>query len=130
MAAISRNLEQLGPNFALPSGSTQDMWLQNIIGISAKLRALGPRQRFQNTFWILLWRLQTNQTHVGLTLYLGPTKNIPLLTNRGHQHPLSSPSLHWYFFADIAVKPRITRGAFGALQSIPFIDLLRLLMPG
>ena len=43
------------------------MCLQNIIGISAKLRALGPEQRFDNTFWILLmrWRrlLQLNQSN-------------------------------------------------------------------
>ena len=30
MAAISRNLEQLGPNFALYSRTTQDMCVQNI----------------------------------------------------------------------------------------------------
>ena len=73
MAGISRNLEQLGPSFALYSGTTQDMCLQNIIGISAKLRALGPGQRFDNTFWILRRRwLQTNQTHIGPTLHVGP----------------------------------------------------------
>ena len=54
MAAILQNLEQIGPNYALHSGTTQDMGLQNIIGISAKLRALGPEQRFKHTFWILL----------------------------------------------------------------------------
>ena len=58
------------------------MCLQNIIGNSAKLWALGPGQSFDNTFWILLlqlrrqrrlWRqLQTNQTHIGPTLYVGP----------------------------------------------------------
>ena len=60
MAAILQNLEQLGPNFALHSGTTQDMRLQNIIGISAKLRGLGLEQRFDSTFCILLmrrWRL-------------------------------------------------------------------------
>ena len=48
----SPNLDQLGPNFALHSGTTHDMCKQNIMGISAKLRALGPRQRFDYTFWI------------------------------------------------------------------------------
>ena len=50
MAAISWNLEQLGPNSALQSGTTQDVCVQNIIGISLKLRVLGPAQRFENTF--------------------------------------------------------------------------------
>ena len=78
MAAISRNLEQLRPHFALHSRITQHMCLQNIIGISAKLRVLGPNQIFHysiNTFWILLMRrqqLQTNQTHIGPTLHVGP----------------------------------------------------------
>ena len=73
MTAISRNLKQLGPNFALHSGTTQDMSVQSIIGISAKLRALGPEQRFNNTLWILLMRrLQTNQTHIGPKLHVGP----------------------------------------------------------
>ena len=43
MAAISRNLEQSSPNSSL------HMCLQNIIGISAKLRALGLGERFDNT---------------------------------------------------------------------------------
>ena len=46
MATISRNLEQLGPNFALHSLTTQDLGLQNIIGISTKMRALGLGQRY------------------------------------------------------------------------------------
>ena len=29
------------------------MCLHNLIGISVKLRALGPEQRFEHTFWIL-----------------------------------------------------------------------------
>ena len=52
------------------------MCVQNIIVISAKLRVLGSGKRFGNTFWILLllWRrlLQTNQTHTGPTLHVGP----------------------------------------------------------
>ena len=48
------------------------MCLQNTIGISAKLRSLGPEQRFENTFWILQRRLQTNQTHISPTLHVGP----------------------------------------------------------
>ena len=51
------------------------MCLQNIIGISAKLRVLGPGQIFDNTFRILLlWRrqLQTNRTHIDPTLHVGP----------------------------------------------------------
>ena len=75
MAAILLNLEQLNPNFALHAGATQDMRLRNIIGISAKLRVLGPEQRFDNTFWILLmwrsrWLFQTNQTYIGPTLHV------------------------------------------------------------
>ena len=73
MAAILRNLEQLGPNFALHSGTTQDMCVWNIIRISLKLRALGPAQRFEDTFWILLplrW-LQSYQTHIGPTIQRG-----------------------------------------------------------
>ena len=48
MAVILWNLEQLGPNFALHSGTTQDMCLQNIIRISLKLRVLGLAQKFKN----------------------------------------------------------------------------------
>ena len=76
MATISRNLEQLGWNFALSSGTTQDLCMQNIIGISVKLRALDPTQRFEHTFWILLLlrrrRLQTYQTHIGPKLHVRP----------------------------------------------------------
>ena len=66
MDTILRNLEQLGRNFALHVGITQDMCLENIIGISVKLRALClcPEQRFEHTFWIRRRRrLQTNQTY-------------------------------------------------------------------
>ena len=71
MGAISQSVEQMGPNFALHSGTTRDMYLQNIIGISAKLRALGSGQRFLHTFWILRrWRLQTNQTYIGPTVFM------------------------------------------------------------
>ena len=75
MAAIPRNLEQFGHTFALHSETTQDMCLQNIKGISVKMRSLCPAQIFQNTFWILLlllllrW-LQTSQTHIGPTLHV------------------------------------------------------------
>ena len=77
MAAISWNLEQIGPNSALHTGTTQDMCVQDIIGIYAKLRVPGPEQRFDNTFRILLqWRrLQTNRTHIGPTLHVGPNKD-------------------------------------------------------
>ena len=67
ITAISRNLKQLGQNFALHSGTNQDMRVQNIIGISTKLRVLGSEQRLYNTFGILqMWRqrLQTIQTHM------------------------------------------------------------------
>ena len=77
MDAVSPNFEQLGPHFALHSGTTQDMCLQNITGgIFAKLGALGPGQRFDNTLWflILMQRLQTSQTHVDPTLHVGPNK--------------------------------------------------------
>ena len=47
------------------------MCLQNFIGISAKLRALGPGQRFDYKFWILQQWLQTYQTHIGPTLHVG-----------------------------------------------------------
>ena len=40
------------------------MCVQNIIRISTKLRALGPEQRFVNTFWILLQR-RLLTLHVG-----------------------------------------------------------------
>ena len=40
MAAILWNLEQLGRNFALHSGTTQDMCLQHMIGITVILRML------------------------------------------------------------------------------------------
>ena len=54
MTTILRNLEKLGQNFALHSGTIQDMCLQNIIGISVKMRALGPGKRFEHTLWIIL----------------------------------------------------------------------------
>ena len=75
MATISRNLEQLARNFALHSRTTEYMCLQNIIGISVKMRALGPGQRLQRTFWIL-WRrrLQRYEKHIGPTLHVGPNK--------------------------------------------------------
>ena len=44
---ISWNLEHLGQNFALYSGTTQDTSLWNITGISVKRRALGPGKRFK-----------------------------------------------------------------------------------
>ena len=88
MAANSWNLEQLGP---LHGETTQDMCLQNIIGISAKLRALGSGQKFDNTFWILLmrrrWRLQTNQTHIGPTMFI-TLYNSNLLVNGGSPYVL------------------------------------------
>ena len=57
------------------------MCVQNILGIYAKFMALDPEHRFDNTFWILLmWRqqqrLQTNQTHIGPTLHVGPNNTI------------------------------------------------------
>ena len=76
------NLEQLGQNFALHFGTTQDTHVQNIIGMSAKLRALGAEQRSPYTFWILLQRwqrqLQTNQKQKGPTLHVGPNYNVDL----------------------------------------------------
>ena len=75
MAAILWNLEQFGPTFALHSGITQDICLQNMTGISVNLRALhvGPKQRFEHTFWILQRRrLHTRQTHIGPTFHVGP----------------------------------------------------------
>ena len=73
MAAISQNLEQSGRNFALLFGTTQDICLQNITGISVKMRAQGPGQRFKNTFWIISLQhcgrsssfklLNTNRSH-------------------------------------------------------------------
>ena len=76
MAAILQNLYHLGPNFALHSRTTQDMCVQNIIGISAKLRALARSQRFSYTFRILRRRrrLQTNRTHIGPHIHVGPNK--------------------------------------------------------
>ena len=73
ISAISQNLEQLGRNFALHSGTTHGMCLHTIMGISVKMRALDPGQRFEHTFWILLllqWRrrLQRYQKHIGPTL--------------------------------------------------------------
>ena len=78
MAATSRNLWQLGQTCALHSWSTQGMCVQNITEISEKLWALGPEQRVENTFWILLLlrrRLQTYQTHIGRTLHVGHNNN-------------------------------------------------------
>ena len=70
MATISWNLEQLGPNFALHTATTQDMCVHQDL---CKLRALSPEQRFDNTFLdppTQPWRLQTNQTHIGPTLHV------------------------------------------------------------
>ena len=79
MAAILRNLEQLGRYFALHTMTTQSMCLQNIFGISVIMRALDPGQRFEHTFWILLrWWLQRHQKHIGSTLHVEP-KNILFL---------------------------------------------------
>ena len=74
MAAISWNLQQLGPNFALHSGTSEDTCLQNIIVTFANLRALGRGQRFMCTFWSLHWQLQTNQTHIVSIFNMGPNK--------------------------------------------------------
>ena len=74
MAVISRNLEHLGPNLALHSGTTRGTRVQNIIGISAKLRGLRPVQRSPYTFWILMRRIQTNQKDIGPTLHVGPNE--------------------------------------------------------
>ena len=77
MATILRNLEHLGPNFALHSGTTQDTCVQNINGISAKLRGLGVGQRSPYKFWILTprWWLQTNQKNIGPRFHVGPNDN-------------------------------------------------------
>ena len=56
MAAISQNLEYLGLNFALHSGTTQDTCVQKIMGISAKLRPVGWGQRSLYRLWILTRR--------------------------------------------------------------------------
>ena len=68
--------QKFSPHFTLHSRTTHDMCEQDIMWISPKLRALGPGQTFDNTLWILLlqrWRwLQTNQTHIGPTLYVWP----------------------------------------------------------
>ena len=67
----------IGRNFALYSRTTKGMCMQNVIGISAILRALVPSQTFDNTFWIL-WRrrrrLQHWQKHIGPTLLVGPNE--------------------------------------------------------
>ena len=55
------------------------MCLQNIIEISAKLRAVGPVQRLITHFGsYYLRRLQTNQTHIGSTLHVGPNYQLVL----------------------------------------------------
>ena len=76
MASVLWNLEQLGPDFALHSGAIQDMYLQNVIGISEKLRALQnvgppPPRKLITHFGSYYW-LQTNQTHIGPKLHVGP----------------------------------------------------------
>ena len=45
MTIISQTLKQLGKNFAPHSGTTHGMFLQNIIWVSVKLRALDLAQR-------------------------------------------------------------------------------------
>ena len=70
MAAISRNLEQFFRNYALNSGTTQEMSPQNIIGISVTM--LEPKQRFEHTFWIQRGRLQRYQKHIRTTIHVGP----------------------------------------------------------
>ena len=79
MATISQNIKQLGPNFPLHSGTTQDMCLQNVSTISAKLRALGPGQRFNYTFFIIQRWLQTNQAQIG------PTQKSHVGTNKSRR---------------------------------------------
>ena len=51
MAAILRDLEQLGQYLALHTRTTQGLRLQKIIGISGIMRALDPGQRFEHTFF-------------------------------------------------------------------------------
>ena len=81
MVVVSWNLEELGQTLALHSGTTQDMFLQNFIGISVKLKVPDPEQRFEHTFRILLHflrrrqQLQTYQIHILITLYVGPNKD-------------------------------------------------------
>ena len=80
MATILRNLEQLGRHLALLSGTIHSIRSQNIIGISVKLRALDPAQRFEHTFWNLFLRrrrLQIYQTHIGPILDVGPNWKTP-----------------------------------------------------
>ena len=80
MAVISQNLEQqLGPNFALHSDTTKDMCLQSIIGISAKLRVLGPSQRFDNTLILdpAAAAASMLSKHIGPTLHVGPNNVVP-----------------------------------------------------
>ena len=36
------------------------------------MRALGPGQRFEHTFCVQRLQIQTNQTHIGPTLHMGP----------------------------------------------------------
>ena len=74
MVTISQNLEQSGPNFALHSGTTQDMCMKNIIKISGKFRVLGPEQRFD-----LHRQLQSHQSHIDPTLHVGPNNEHILL---------------------------------------------------
>ena len=54
MAAILWNLEQLGQNLALHSGTTPDIYLQNMIGISVTLRMLDPGQRLESAVAALM----------------------------------------------------------------------------
>ena len=74
MAAVSRNLEQLGRHFALHSRTAQGLCMQNIAGISVIMGAgLEWAQRIEHIF-CLQWRrqLQTYQTHIDPTLHVGP----------------------------------------------------------
>ena len=86
IAAILRNLEQFGQDFALHSRTTQGMCMQNIIGIPVIMRALALEQRFGNTFWIM-WRrrLQLYQKHKGPTHHMGPNNN-DIASNRIAQY--------------------------------------------
>ena len=51
MAAILRDLEQLGRYSALHSNTIQGMCLQNIIRISVKMKVLDLGKRFEHTFY-------------------------------------------------------------------------------
>ena len=82
MASILWNLKQLGRNFAPLSRTTQGMCMQNIIAISAIMRALELAQRFHNTCGG--GGFNARKKYIGPTLHVGPKYIIVMITVVSH----------------------------------------------